>query len=499
MSPLTWPRWREWSWRTVKLVAAAVALAVVATVAGIVIAGKVSDARARCAAGVTHEGANGECVGVTDGSFAFAGHLKPVEKMIADENKRVRAASGKEPYVTVAYLTSFTVTDDDSNSEDSVRHELEGAYLAQFRHNRGDLAASPKIRLLVANTGSNSVHWEHTVDQLIALKDSPDRLVAVAGLGPSTDRNLAALRKLSKSGIATVSSIMTATDITGIQGFVRVAPTNADEARAGAAYLKRQKGKFRTAVVIQDAAKSNLYASTLGAAFTEEYPDKDHRLVADRFTYDSSVPSAWPNELRYRAEQLCTERPEVVYFAGRGIHLSHFLDALANRACQKQQFTVLTGDDTTNLTPEELEAAAHTGVTVLYTGLAHADMWRDDPGAVSGPSAGNFQPGGLMDKWFPGDARYDGQDIMSHDAVLTAAQGIRMASNWQGKVTGPSVGRMFHQLDGDRKVPGASGFLSFKDNGDPRDKAVPILRLTPKGESKLVDVSAPGGRPATGE
>ncbi|MFF2502705.1 branched-chain amino acid ABC transporter substrate-binding protein [Streptomyces sp. NPDC058067] len=497
MSPLTWPRWREWSWRTVKLVAAGVALAVLASVAAVVITGKVSEARARCADGVSHEGADRECVGVTDGSYAFAGHLKRVEKKIEDENERVYAHRTEDPYVTVAYLTSFTVTDDDSNSEDSVRHELEGAYLAQIRHNRGDLAASPKIRLLVANTGSGARHWEHTVDELIARKAAPNRLVAVAGLGPSTDRDVAALRKLSQNGIATVSSIMTATDITGIQGFVRVAPTNADEARAGAAYLKRQKKKYRTAVVIQDAAKSNLYARTLGEAFTEEYPDKDHRLVADRITYDSSVPSAWPNELHYTAEQLCGERPEVVYFAGRGRHLSHFLNALANRTCQAQQFTVFTGDDTTNLTPKELAAAARTGVTVLYTGLAHADMWRDDPGAVSGPSAGSFQPGGTLDKWFPDDARYDGQDIMGHDAVLTAAQGIRMASNWQGKVTGRSVGRMFLQLDGDRKVPGASGFLSFKDNGDPRDKAVPVLRLTPKGESELVDVSAPGGRPAT--
>ncbi|MEK0097419.1 branched-chain amino acid ABC transporter substrate-binding protein [Streptomyces sp. A475] len=498
MSPLARPRWREWSWRTVKLVAAGVALAVVLSVAGFVIVGKVSDARARCADGVTHLDPGRECVGVTDGSYTFAGHLKRVEKKIEEENKRVYQHRGTDPYVTVAYLTSFTVTDDDSNSEDSVRHELEGAYLAQVRHNTGDLAASPKIRLLVANTGSGARHWEHTVDELIARKGTPDRLVAVAGLGPSTGPDVAALRKLSRSGIATVSSIMTATDIKGIQGFVRVAPTNADEARAGAAYLKRQKNKYRTAVVIQDADKDDLYASTLGDAFSAEYPDKKHRLVADRITYDSSVPSAWPNELHYTAEQLCGERPDVVYFAGRGRHLSHFLNALANRTCQSRNFTVLTGDDTTNLTPKELDAAARTGVTMLYTGLAHADMWRNDPGAVSGPSAGSFQPGGALDKWFPDDTRYDGQDIMGHDAVLTAAQAIRMASNWQGEVTGRSVGRMFLQLDGDRKVPGASGFLSFKDNGDPRDKAVPILRLTPKGESELVDVSAPGGEPATG-
>ncbi|MHC8564307.1 hypothetical protein ACW23B_28205 [Streptomyces albidoflavus] len=45
-------------------------------------------------------------------------------------------------------------------------------------------------------------------------------------------------------------------------------------------------------------------------------------------------------------------------------------------------------------------------------------------------------------------------------------------------------------------MAGASGFLSFKKNGDPRDKAVPILRLTPSGGSVLADVSAATGEPA---
>ncbi|MET7935513.1 branched-chain amino acid ABC transporter substrate-binding protein [Streptomyces sp. NPDC005322] len=451
------------------------------------------DMRARCGDGVVKQG-GGECVGVTDGSYLFAEHLRAVEDKIKTENDRVEGNADKEPYVSVAYMTSFTLTDDDSNSEESVRHELEGAYLAQHRHNRGDLSAAPKIKLLIANMGSNAAHWEHTVGKLIDVKDSDDKLVAVAGLGPSTERTLSALNRLSDHGLALVASTMTATNIKDIEGFVRVSPTNVDEAYAASNYLKRQK--VRTAVVVQDDAKTNYYAKTLGDAFTEVFQDnKGHRLVADRMTFDSSVPSAWENELHYMPGQLCDQKPEVVYFAGRGKHLTRFLDAIANRPCQERKFTVMAGDDTSNLTPKQLEHAAESGVRMLYTGLAHPDMWRKDPLHVSGPSAQHFQPGGLLAQWFPNDPRYDGQAVMGHDAVLTAAHGIQMAAGWRGEVTGDAVGRMFHQMDGRKQVAGASGFISFQNQGNPRNKAVPILHLNRKGQSELMEVSAPRGEP----
>ncbi|CAM5576676.1 ABC transporter substrate-binding protein [Streptomyces diastaticus] len=487
----------EWPLHLVVRSVVGVVAAGVLAVAGVVAWDWWQESRATCHEDVVRRGPHDECVGVTTGEHVFAPHLEDVQKLIAEENARVEAEGDEHPYVSVAYLTSFTLTDDDSNSEDSVRHELEGAYLAQYRHNQGDLSASPKIRLLIANTGSDSTQWEYAVDRLLERRDGPDRLVAVTGLGPSTERNLEALRKLSDNDVATVASIMTATNIKGIDGFVRVAPTNVDEARAGAAYLKREG--FRTAAIVQDDAKSNLYAATLAQAFRDEYPDGEHRLVGDSLSYDSSVPSAWEGELRYIPGHLCEEKPEAVYFAGRGRHLAHFLNALANRSsCKDREFTVLTGDDTTNLTPQQLADAARTGVQVFYTGLAHQDMYGKNPQAVSKLSADHFLPGGQMDEWFPDDPRYDGQDIMGHDAVLTAAKGVEMASKWQGqdKVTGASVARMFHQMSGAQQVAGASGFLSFKKNGDPRDKAVPILRLTPSGRSVLADVSSAAGEPA---
>ncbi|MEU9106112.1 branched-chain amino acid ABC transporter substrate-binding protein [Streptomyces xanthophaeus] len=484
----------EWPLHVVRRVALATAASVALVAALWLGVGWLQERQARCADGVVELGAADECVGVTDGSYVFAPDLDAVSSKIEEENRRVLANADEEPYVSVAYFTSFTNTTADSNSAEGVRHELQGAYLAQYRHNQGDLAATPKIRLLIANPGSRSGQWKHTVDELIARKDSPDRLVAVAGLGPSTQENLAAIKRLSAHGIAMVGATMTATNIQGINGFVRVAPTNEDEAYAGAGYLKRRG--VATAVVIQDVAEGNLYASTLGTAFTKAFQEGDkHRLVAERMTYDSSVSSAWQNELRYMPGQLCQQRPQLVYFAGRGQHLTNFLDALANRSCTDQQFTVFAGDDTTNLSAEQLAHAAETGIEMLYTGLSHPDMYRSAPQAVSAPSAKNFQPGGLLDQWFPHDPREDGGALMGHDAVLTAAHGIQMAARWQGQVVGDAVARMFHQMDGTQQVAGASGFISFQNNGNPRNKAVPILRLNGKGQVEFVEVSAAEGKP----
>ncbi|MBU3866455.1 branched-chain amino acid ABC transporter substrate-binding protein [Streptomyces sp. 4503] len=484
----------EWPLHIVRRVVIGVIVVALLGVAVPLTVNWIQEKRARCGDGVVKMGEARECVGVTDGSYHFAGHLKAVEEKIKAENDRVEKDADKDPYVSVAYMTSFTLTDDDSNSEESVRHELEGAYLAQRRHNQGDLRSSPKIKLLIANMGSNAGHWEHTVDELIDRKTSADKLVAVTGLGPSTQESLRALKRLSAHGLALVASTMTATNIEGIKGFVRVSPTNVDEAYAASAYLKKEK--VRTAVVVQDDAQGNYYAKSLGRAFTEVFQDAEgHRLVADRMRYDSSVRSAWQNEMRYMSDQLCRQKPQAVFFAGRGKHLTRFLDWIANRSCQERKFKVITGDDTTNLTAKELRHAADTGVEVFYTGLAHPDMWQKDPKSVSGPSARHFQPGGSLDQWFPSDPRHDGQAIMAHDAVLTAAQGIQMANGSQGEVTGESVARMFHQMDS-HQVPGAGGFISFENDGNPRNKAIPILHLNAKGRSELVEVSARRGEPA---
>ncbi|MGQ4517296.1 ABC transporter substrate-binding protein [Streptomyces sp. DW26H14] len=490
----------EWPLHVVRRVVAAVVAAAVLAVGGYVAVSWAQRAGERCAAGVVKQGDTGECVGVTDGSYVFSADLKDVEARIKAENDRVAKEAG-DSYVSIAYMTTLTLTSRDSNSAESVRHELEGAYLAQYRHNRGDMRAAPPVRLLIANTGTRSARWRHTVDELVADKDA-DHLVAVTGLGPSTAADLAAIHELSRHQLALVASTMTADDIRNIKNFVRVTPTNTDEAHAAAAFLKAGD-TFRTAAIVQDAARGNLYAASLGKAFSAAYPDKRHKLIQPKptQTFDSSVDS-WQTELDLITSNLCVAKPQLIYFAGRGIHLTRFLDALAHRTCDWSGFTVMTGDDTTNLTADSLHEAAETGVPVLYTGLAHPDMYeksgKSGPRVVDRTSAAAFGPKGLLAQWFPSDPRDDGQAMMAHDAVLTAAKGASLADRGQKHITGNEVARMFEQMQGNNKVPGASGFLTFGADGSPLQKAVPILKLEQDGTSAFVTVSAAEGAPLPG-
>jgi ABC-type branched-subunit amino acid transport system substrate-binding protein len=491
----------EWPLHVVRRIVLSVVLAAALAVGGYFAAAWVQRASERCADGVVKQGASDECVGVTDGSYVFADDLKDVEGRIRAENARVAKKAGDD-YVSIAYMTTMTLTSHDSNSNESIRHELEGAYLAQYRHNRGDMPAPPPVRLLIANTGSGAAHWRHTVDELVARKDK-DHLVAVTGLGPSTGADLAAVRELSRHHLALVASTMTADNITNIKNLVRVTPTNTDEARAAAAYLK-STDSYRTAAVVQDAAAGNLYAASLGKAFLAAYPDKRHSLVRGKptQTYDSSVGESWETELDLITTSLCESKPQLIYFAGRGIHLARFLQALAHRSCDWNGFTVMTGDDTTNLTATRLHEAAKTGIPVLYTGLAHPDMYtkppKDGRRVVDGTSAAAFGPKGPLAQWFPSDPRDDGQAMMAHDAVLTAEKGAQLADRGQAELHGDAVARMFEQMQGNNQVPGASGFLTFGPDGSPVNKAVPILRLDKDGTSAFVKVSAAGGAPQPG-
>lgn len=444
----------------------------------------------RCTEGVVKRGPLDECVGVTDGGdpqFAFAGHLRKVQGLIGEENARVEGL--EEDYATIAYMTSFTVEEDDSNSADSVRRALQGAYLAQRRANELDLPGTPNIRLLVANTGSGSEYWPHTVRQLIELsklKDEERRLLAVVGLGPSTKENKKALKELERHDVAMVGSIMTADELARIDGLVRVPPTNREQAEAAARFLKREK--FRTAVIVADTASENLYAASLAKEFGRAFPDGRHRLLGEPMQYDSSKRDAWETQLYFSIGTLCDRDPDVVYFAGRGKHLMTFINHLANRTCQDKQFTVMTGDDTSNLTVEELSKAAQRGVDVFYTGIAHPQMWQEEPTSVSRASAEYFLEGGWMSEKFPNDPRDDGQAMVGHDATLTAVQAIRMAAHRGNTLTSSVVAAMFKQMHSDLRVKGASGFLAFHNNGNPVDKALPIMELRPSGQFELRDV-----------
>ncbi|MFD1659290.1 hypothetical protein ACFSL4_14025 [Streptomyces caeni] len=83
-----------------------------------------------CAKGVTRPGNSDDCVGVSVTAYDF-GQPRFAQVIRAVDRENRRLAAGR--YVTVALLEPFTTSDPDSVND--TLHELQGAYLAQYRAN----------------------------------------------------------------------------------------------------------------------------------------------------------------------------------------------------------------------------------------------------------------------------------------------------------------------------------------------------------------------------
>ncbi|MGH8906628.1 MAG: ABC transporter substrate-binding protein [Egibacteraceae bacterium] len=459
-----------------------------------------------CASGVRRIG--GECVGVTDGGFVFSPDLTLVMEKIRQENRSVEQAG--EPFVSIAYLVAIPRGADDLPLSEILRHEVQGAYLAQRRANAQN--SQPLIRLLAANGGEGNEQWEPVVAQLLGGVGS-DRLVAVAGLGRSLETTRQAIGELAEHGIPMIAARLTADDLRDIagqdsvEGLVRVAPTNRDQARAAIAYLKRDPALGR-ALLIQDVNEDDLYAKTLGDAFKDEFPDDLHTLIEPVEEYDSSLPGV-PNLFGRMMANICQQRPDVIYFAGRGSDLVAFVEALPRRPCPDILVRIITGDGGGFVAPairqrsEEGEGTRpqiglSDNVALSYTALAHPAAWAAAPELFSSnPIAylqGNFEE-------FPDGSLADGGAIVGHDAVAIAVTAIRSAAVQRDLAAAPltpgDVSQQWNALHGLNAVPGASGWISLDSVGDPVDKAIPILALQPDGTVAFVALSAAGGTPFT--
>jgi ABC-type branched-subunit amino acid transport system substrate-binding protein len=345
--------------------------------------------------------------------------------------------------------------------------------------------------------------------------DDPDWLVAVAGLGISLDTTRRAIATLASNGIPMVAARLTADDLStdpqrdgsesdpeqdGIEGLVRVAPTNSDQAAAAVAYLKDRPHKT---LLVQDIAKGNPYVQTLGQTFTtafrKAFSDVGETLIPQVEEYDSSKPGV-PSTFVEMMPSICLQQPDVVYFAGRGIDLQDFITALPRRPCLNHPINIVTGDSGVfaaaplqRLSDEE--QAQYANVTVRYTALAHPEAWTEAPDSFLPDSITYLRTS--FETIFPNDSLEDGGAIMGHDAVLTAVKAIRrrqsLTANPQPD-TIPSPGVVINRmkrLHGDAAVPGASGWISLNGRGDPIDKAIPLLELRRDGTVAFVQLTAP--------
>ncbi len=456
---------------------------------------------ATCAEGVEEvgEGEDRQCVGLTDGSHVFHDELKQVSEEIAAENAEVvREDDGDgSSYVSVVYLMSLSPQQGDTNTIETIRHELEGAFLAQHRANHGQAVSQrPRIRLLLGHTGATGEQREHTVDHIIEQRDE-QRITAAVGLGTSQDFTPDTVQKLTDADIPSFGSVLTSDSLAGTRGLVRVAPPNADQAAAAVQFLSQEQYRDARVLIIQDVNGRDEYTRTLAQEFAERFPAS--RMVdGEPFQYDSSRPDI-ATYFGNQSANLCLRDPDVIYYSGRSRDLPDLLAPLKNRQCNDRTLTVLSGDDASQATQQpgfdEVQDALRTGnIELVYTGLAHPDMWEEAPEYFGGDAVAAFARGGDYDRFFNTDTLHDGQAIMAYDAVTTAVRAIRLAGDFQD-VTASDVFQTLTSLNGANAVPGASGWISLRNDGSPENKAIPIIRIDKEGRLTTETVTSASGTP----
>ncbi|MFC3452920.1 amino acid ABC transporter substrate-binding protein [Amycolatopsis speibonae] len=456
-----------------------------------------------CGAGLHSVSANKEsvgssyvCVGLNldSGPVRDDDPLDPLEKLVKARNEKAGA-----DFKTIVVLENLAPDPKvDSQPFLFVQREVQGAITGAWPKN-----GPPGIKLLLANYGSNADHWRVVADEIIAAA-AAQRIAAVTDVGTSSENSRALVAELSRHGIATIGATVTAdnmnTDPKGarIENFFRVGPTNTDEARAAAGYIATHG--FQRVMMIQGVSKEDTYATTLAEAFlnsskvpvifTKTY---DVKPLADksREVYLRGLFRSWHNDI-------CGARPDLIYFAGRGLDLGALVAALAgDGACEGvDSVTVMTGDDASTLAGKPLELNKDISVRLRYTALAYPDQWdmftADPAYPTYKKNHDNFIAEFTGTHGFPKRELWDGAAMIEHDAVAAAVE----AAMRNVSADPVSMANMVRSIDCNSSVPGATGFVAFdQTTGNQLDKALPILSIAPDGSVHPVDLVWSRGRP----
>lgn len=151
---------------------------------------------------------------------------------------------------------------------------------------------------------------------------------------------------------------------------------------------------------------------------------------------------------------------------------------------------MITGDSASDIVGTTLPTFRRLDIRVLYTALAHQDEWQGFPGS----QLSNYQNfAESFTTMFDTADLADGEAMITHDAVLTAATAARYDK--LATIDPSTVAPILLGFHCQKTIPGASGDIAFDKNGDPIDKAVPIVQIRPGGSVALEELVWPSGTP----
>ncbi|MDT0327010.1 ABC transporter substrate-binding protein [Nocardiopsis lambiniae] len=434
---------------------------------------------------------DGQCVGVTDGSFVYHEEYTEVQADIVRENQRVAEAGGH--VVRIALLSTLTFGEVSPMDPARVVSALEGAHTAQMRANHsphfGD--ESPAIQLYLANMGGRQGQWEPVVDALVAMADDEaNPLVAVVGMGVSVESTASVADRLHENGIPMVSAAVTADGLAHPEtpGLMRAAPSNTEYVRALRSYLDEQKEPAR-ATLVYDANASDLFVGSLRQAYESRL---GAHLVGHPQEYAGTTVGDPPRAGLFHTVVLniCASGTDTVFFAGRTPDLREFLASLAHRPCAGQPFRVLFSViGLSALDDEEVMGHLAEGdITLVYASSIDPRWSTGDASAEVPPHYASFV--NAFHEYIGDDdpaALNNGYALVHHDAFAVAASAVRMTNEMDlgdAPPTAAEVGSQLMLLNSAHEVRAGGGTLSYSDEygGEAVGRYVPVVELPLKGD-----------------
>lgn len=452
--------------------------------------------------GVT-KAADGEYIGISNGNFAFDtgrpdGSLKQqaatalrsgntqqaeglwqqavtsegndAEALIYQENQKVLASSSF--HVTIVVATMLT-----GSNTGVGRDDLQGAYVAQKTYNDGSLLGGIGVVLLIANAGSQSSNAPAVAQQIVQAAKADPTIIGVMGWPFSSYvANTVNIFKAAK--IPMISQTASSDLFTGISPyFFRVCASNKAEGIAGAMYSE-QKLHAKNIVVFTDPL--NAYTSSLANDFVGQFQaDGGHVLVTEKYTVGNaaSLVAALQDAQKYT-----NPVPDVLYFSGYASDISTLMTDLPTTG-PWANVQIMGGDALYELSGYQSSSRIN-WTRMHFTSFTYPDVWNALGLGAQKPAffanyTNDFDPANNHGIGQYGWNRPDNDVMLSYDAItafLTAAK-----NSGKTQLTINDVAQALTQLNGPHAFQGVSGQIAFGSNGDPINKAVVILRVSPQG------------------
>ncbi|GAA0573761.1 ABC transporter substrate-binding protein [Actinomadura livida] len=457
---------------------------------------------------------NGECVGITDGSFRFGvdsggrnndNRLNKVLDEIEELNDHVME-SGK-PYATVVYLGPVTADPSIKNHRidllAGVQGELIGLAIAQRRFNDSAEGDDLRLRVLVANAGARFRYAVRVAEQIRERALEDRSIVAVIGFEQSRRQTQEAIRLLAKSAlplVGTANSYDGTALLDGDAGFspyyFRLASPNSRTARHAAYWARNGHlggGKAENAVVIYNDQPDDLYSENLATGFAEAFGRRRVRMRP----YNNS------GELDKAVREACQDQPDLFYYAGRSDEFRSFINVL-ELSCPRRPLVMADDEIAKYVSDNATEIGRKNTFDLYFTPLAAREAWTWRWIGDQAPQTfySDYDPAvrEMTDENNKGQQPSITRAAVAYDAATLVAT-VASKVFWQEKAL-PSAGSVFAALnDPDHDVlrNGASGVIRFTSRGTGHqvaDKPVLLATIQPDGTTEVKQVC---GRLVAGE